>query len=291
MGSPCEAKFYAINLETAQAAADIAIADVERLEQLYSRYRKDSYLSEINRVAALGGSIDVDDETASLLNYAATCFVQSDGLFDVTSGLLRKAWDFKSGKIPEAQQIKALLDRVGWNLVRWNAPTLEFSVPGMEIDFGGIVKEYAVDRLAALCQGKGIQHGLVNLGGDVRVIGPHPDGSPWHVGIQHPRKKGEAISTIALTRGGVASSGDYERCITLDGVRYGHILNPRTGWPVRHMASVSVVADFCVVAGSASTIGMLKERDGAHWLEQMGAPHIWVDVDGEMGGPLAPVKA
>ena len=95
---------------------------------------------------------------------------------------------------------------------------------------------------------------------------------------------------IAVRRGAVASSGDYERCITLDGVRYGHILNPKTGWPVRRLAAVSVVGDLCVVAGSASTIAMLKEDKGPAWLKMMGLPHLWVSVAGDIGGSLAPPR-
>jgi thiamine biosynthesis lipoprotein len=286
MGSPCEIQLYGTSRSDARSVARMAIADVERLEQRYSRYRSDSFLSEINRVAATGGGITVDDETAGLLNYASTCYEQSDGLFDITSGILRRAWNFKSGVLPDEKHIQNLLDHIGWHKVRWKPPYLEFAA-GMELDFGGIVKEYAVDRLAALCWNKGIHHGLVNLGGDVRIIGPHPDGNPWHIGIQHPRQKETAIETIALHRGGVASSGDYERCITVNGVRYGHILNPKTGWPVRHMAAVTVVGDFCVVSGSACTIAMLKEKEGPAWLQTMGLPYFWVDVQGNTGGTLA----
>jgi thiamine biosynthesis lipoprotein len=163
---------------------------------------------------------------------------------------------------------------------------LEFPMSGMEIDFGGIVKEYAVDRAAALCQGAGVRHGVINLGGDIKVIGPRADGSPWRIGIRHPRHKEAVMRTILLREGALASSGDYERCLIVDGVRYGHILNPKTGWPVRHLAAVSVIADFCVVAGSASTIAMLKEAGGPAWLESLGLPHLWVDVHGESGGSI-----
>nr|WP_306306195.1 FAD:protein FMN transferase [Methylomonas koyamae] len=157
----------------------------------------------------------------------------------------------------------------------------------MEIDFGGVVKEYAADRAAALCQAHGIRHGLVNLGGDIKVVGPRADGSPWQIGIRHPHRSGGLLDTLALAAGAVASSGDYERCITLDGVRYGHVLNPRTGWPVRHLAAVTVIAEFCVVAGSASTIAMLKEEDGPAWLTDLQLPHLWVDLNGECGGSAA----
>ena len=287
MGSPCEVQLYADGDAQAQHIADIVVADVERLEALYSRYRDTSLLSQINRVAATGGAITVDDETAGLLNYAATCYEQSDGLFDISSGILRRAWRFDQNALPDSAHIEALLDKVGWQKLRWNSPVLEFPIPGMEIDFGGVVKEYAVDRAATLCREAGIAHGVVNLGGDIKIIGPRADGSAWNIGIRHPRSKEGTIGTLMLHEGALASSGDYERCIVLDGVRYGHILNPKTGWPVRHMAAVSVVGDFCVVAGSASTIAMLKEDKGPAWLKELGLPHLWVNTRGEAGGTLA----
>lgn len=286
MGTPCDIQLFARTEAKARHAADAAIADVQRLEALYSRYKADSFLSEINRVATTGGSISVDDETASLLDYAVTCYEQSDGLFDITSGILRRAWKFDQGKLPEQALIDELLDKVGWHKVSWKRPVLSFS-PGMEIDFGGVVKEYAVDRAASLCYGLGIRHGVVNLGGDIKVIGPRDDGSPWRVGIRHPRNKVALLDTILLYEGALASSGDYERCIMVNGVRYGHVLNPKTGWPVRHLAAVSVVGEFCVVAGSASTIAMLKESQGTDWLQDLGLPHLWVDAHGETGGSIA----
>lgn len=286
MGTPCDIQLFAASDAIARNAADAAIADVQRLEALYSRYRETSFLSEINRVAAVGGKIEVDEETVCLLDYAVTCYEQSDGLFDITSGLLRKAWKFDQNRLPEQSVIDALLEHVGWHKVSWKRPVLEFSMPGMEIDFGGVVKEYAVDRAATLCYSHGIKHGVINLGGDIKVIGPRADGTPWRVGIRHPRNKDGLLDTISLYQGALASSGDYERCIMVNGVRYGHVLNPKTGWPVRHLAAVSVVGDFCVVAGSASTIAMLKESEGTGWLNDLGLPYLWVDVQGEVGGSL-----
>lgn len=287
MGSPCEIQLYAAKPAEARRVAALAIADVRRLEALYSRYREDSLLSQINRVAAAGGSLEVDEETAGLLNYAAACYEQSGGLFDITSGILRRAWRFDAGRLPDARDIDALLDKVGWQRLRWEPPRLAFPEPGLEIDFGGLVKEYAVDRAATLCWQAGVRHGSINLGGDIKIIGPHPDGSPWRIGIRHPRQPDGVLQTLPLYQGGMASSGDYERCLLVDGVRYGHVLNPRTGWPVRHLAAVSVIGDWCVVAGSASTIAMLKEEQGPAWLAELGLPHLWVDVAGNVGGPLA----
>ena len=287
MGSPCAIQLYACSEEAGRLAVQAAIDDVTRLESMYSRYREDSFLSKINRVASVGGEISVDEETAGLLDYAETCYHQSDGLFDITSGILRRAWNFKSGNIPPDDIIQQLMTQIGWHKLEWHRPTLTFTVPEMEIDLGGVVKEYAVDRAAALCQEMGILHGIVNLGGDIRVIGPHYDGSPWKIAIRHPRKPDALLQTLLLHSGALASSGDYERCIVLNGTRYGHVLNPKTGWPVNHMAAVSVIGEFCVVAGSVSTIGMLKEAQGPAWLNELGLPHLWVDVHGNIGGPLA----
>lgn len=288
MGTPCEIQLFATSEQHAKDAANIVISDVNRLEALYSRYRENSFLSKINRHASKGKKITVDAETAGLLNYAATCYQQSDGLFDITSGKLRQAWRFDSGKIPTQSAINKLLKQIGWHRLNWSPPVLDFAIPGMEIDFGGIVKEYAVDRAASLCIEAGIQHGIINLGGDIKIIGPQADGSPWKVGIRHPRKPNAILQILSLTQGALASSGDYERFILVDGVRYSHVLNPKTGWPVKYMSSVSVVGDFCVVAGSASTIAMLKEEKGSAWLEELSLPHLWSNVSGLDGGSLMP---
>jgi len=286
MGSPCEIQLFWQEAGEAARIARIAISDVERLEARYSRYRADSFLSEINRVAAHGGSLEVDTETAGLLDYAQACYEQSDGLFDITSGILRRAWRFDQGALPDQRTIDELRPRIGWQRLRWQAPVLGFPQPGLELDFGGIVKEYAVDRAAALCHEAGARHGVINLGGDIKLIGPRADGSAWRIGIRNPRHIGTTVDTVALTHGALATSGDYERCIVFNGERYGHVLNPRTGWPVRGLASVSVAAELCIVAGSASTIAMLKEEQGPAWLEALGVAHLWVDVHGRQGGPL-----
>ena len=291
MGSPCQIKLYARTRARVEHLAGRIMAEVERLEARYSRYRPDSLLSRINRIAAAGGQLEVDEETVGLLNYVETCYRESGGLFDITSGVLRQVWRFHEGRLPDAAGIEAVLGRVGWHRLRWRPPVLAFPEPGLELDFGGAVKEYAVDRVAALCWEAELRHGLINLGGDIKIIGPHPDGSPWAIGIQHPRQPGRFIETLQLQQGALASSGDYERCIEVDGVRYGHVLNPKTGWPVRYLAAVSVVADLCVVAGSASTIAMLKEAEGPAWLASLGIPHYWVAVDGATGGNLRSGRA
>jgi thiamine biosynthesis lipoprotein len=287
MGSRCEIRLYAPSEEPAGACARAAIADVLRLEAKYSRYRDDSVTAAINRVAAVGGAVDVDAETATLLDYATTCFEQSDGLFDLTAGILREAWSAERRELPGTDALQRLLARVGWSKVRWQRPRLVFGVPGMEIDFGGVVKEYAADRAATLCAEAGFRHGLVDLGGDIKIVGPHPDGTPWVVGIQHPRNPEAVMATLDLFHGAIATSGDYERFVEIGGRRYSHILSPRTGMPVNGLAGVSVAAPECVVAGSATTIAMLMEDRAPEWLDEVGLPHVWMDQKLRVGGTYA----
>lgn len=290
MGSPCSLHLYADTPDHALTAAQQIEAEVLRLEHKYSRYRDDSVATAINQAALTAGTITVDNETAALLDYAHTAWQQSDGLFDITSGLLRHVWNFRSGKIPSQKEIDLLLPRIGWDKVHWkngSSPQLVFTRRGMEIDFGGYVKEYGADCAAAIAQQYGIRHGLIELGGDIRVIGPHPDGKPWSVGIRHPRVARQTLAQVSLTSGAIASSGDYERCIEHNGKRYGHILNPRTGWPVQGLISVSVVADHCLLAGSATTIALLRGDTGTDWLDSLGLPWLAMGAHGAVYGTLA----
>lgn len=277
-----ELKLYAKNKKTARVIARQAIAAVNKLERKYSRYLPDSLLSRINRSAGDSQGISVDTETRALLDYSEACFEQSDGLFDVTSGVLRRVWDFKTNKLPGNEQVSDILGLIGWDKVTWKDPVFALPLKGMEIDFGGVVKEYAADTCATICRNNGVEHGIVNMGGDVHVIGPHPDGQPWQIGIQSPDDPDRIVRTVGLTHGGIASSGDYQRYMVIDGVRYGHILNPKTGWPVRGLRAVSVVAPQCLIAGSTSTIAMLKEDAGKQWLEEIGLPYLWFDEDGDL---------
>ena len=286
MASACTAHLYGDNPTEVEAIAESAMNEVARIERRYSRYRSDSVLAEINDVAQRAGSIEVDDETAKLLDFAFACYKRSDGLFDITSGLLRRIWDFKSGRLPDRRAINDLLPRIGLAKVSWERPRLAFSVTDMEFDFGGIGKEYAADQAAAVCTALGIRHGLIDLGGDIAVIGPHPNLAPWNIGIRHPRDPEASIISVQVNHGALASSGDYERYMMVDGQRYCHILNPITGWPCHGLSAVSVMADQCIVAGTISTIAMLKGRDGVRWLSSLGLKHYFVDENGVGGGNM-----
>lgn len=281
MASENEVQLYAATQSEARAAADSAIEEVRRIEAKYSRYRADSVVSRINAAAGLA-TVEVDAETVQLLDYADTCFKQSGGLFDITSGVLRRVWNFAAGKPPSHDAVQALLPLIGWHQVERRHASIALPHAGMELDFGGFGKEYAVDRAAFVLAERGIRHGCVNLAGDLAVVGSHADGSPWGVGIRHPRAPGALLATLPLHSGAIATSGDYERYFEHEGLRYCHILDPRSGEPVRGLRSATVSAPTCLVAGTATTIAMLKgDAGGMAWLEALGLPYLAVRADGK----------
>jgi thiamine biosynthesis lipoprotein len=287
MGGPC--RVCMDHLESATAAQAIALAEseVRRLEEKYSRYLSTSLTSVINANAGSARATEIDAETAGLLNYANTAFEQSGGLFDLTSGILRQAWDFKQQNVPSQQRINALLPHIGWDRVEWDSSSIYLPEEGMEIDFGGCVKEYAADSAANILQGADIEHALVDLAGDIATLGGQAHGEPWQIGIRHPHYKSRAIAQVPLTAVALASSGDYERCIVIDKKRYGHILNPKTGWPAQGLIAVSVIAEQCLVAGSSATIAMLKPAaEALQWLGQLGLPWLAIDAELECHGTM-----
>jgi thiamine biosynthesis lipoprotein len=282
MGSAHEIVVASESAARAKRAAAAAIADVQRIERKYSRYRQDSVTAAINRAAG-GARIAIDAETVGLLRYADRCHAMSDGRFDVTSGVLRRAWNFRAERprVPSPVEVDAARRLVGWKRVQWSERDLRLPIAGMELDFGGIGKEYAADRVATICLEHGVAHALVNLGGDVRALGGRDAATPWRVGIRHPRIAGAIVRTVALVDGAVATSGDYERFFETGGRRYCHLLDARTGWPVAYWQSVSVVAPFAILAGSYATIAMLLGADALAFLALHDVPYVAIAANGD----------
>lgn len=279
MGSDCEVVLVAQTLPHAMQLAQPAIEEVQRIEQKFSRYRPDSVVSTINAQAGLS-EVACDEETWALLSFAEQLFEQSGGLFDITSGVLRKAWDFSNPVVPSAQVLEPLLALVGWPRVRRAGRTVFLPQVGMELDFGGFGKEYAADRAAQTLKQQGVTGGYVNLAGDMRFVGPKPSGDPWLIGIQDPRERDRVIATLPMANGGIATSGDYERYFEIDGLRYCHVLDPTTGMPVTHWRTVSVTAPAAVLAGCCSTIAMLKQSQGLAFLRDCGFDFLAIDSAG-----------
>jgi thiamine biosynthesis lipoprotein len=282
MASQCEI-VVAGDDAAARLAAHEAMAEVQRIEGKYSRYRDDSVVSRINAAAGRGEATPIDAETAGLLAFADQLHRSSGGLFDLTSGVLRKAWDFRSGRVATEAQLQALRPLVDWRRVVRDDRHVLLPEAGMELDLGGIGKEYAADRAQAILAKAGVRHGFVNLGGDLRVLGPRADGRPWRFGIQHPREPGALGASVELRDGALATSGDYERFfVTPEGRRCCHILDPRSGRPVTHWQSVSVVAPVCAAAGALATIAMLLGSEGAAFLRGQGVAFLAIDAEGRV---------
>jgi len=272
MASPCEVLCAGVNADEARWLAKLAATEVWRIEDKFSRYLPDNIVANIN--AAAGAALTVDAETAQLLNFAETLHGLSGGKFDVTSGVLRRVWRFDgSDKLPDKAALAATLKLVGWQRVQWQAPVLRL-LPGMEIDFGGIGKEYAVDRASALLREAGIDCCcLVNLGGDLAVAARAGSSArAWKVGIEAiDATSAKAAKMLTLESGALATSGDARRFLLSGGVRYSHILDARNGWPVTSAPrSVTVAADTCTQAGMLSTLAMLEGEDAEAFLEAQG---------------------
>ena len=268
MASPCEVHVGDADLATADRVVALVSAEARRIEAKFSRYLRGNIIDAIN--AAEGRPVVVDDETARLLEYAARLYELSGGKFDVTSGVLRRAWRFDgSDRVPTQEAIAALLPIVGWDKVRWRAP--ELTLPrGMEIDLGGIGKEYAVDSAAALVRPVSTRC-LLNFGGDLLALGPQAGDAPWRVGIESVVDVGAVARQIDLAVGALATSGDSRRFLLKDGKRYGHVLDPRTGWPVAGAPrSVTVAAPSCTQAGMLATLALLQGADAEAFLEAEG---------------------
>ncbi|HSC46963.1 MAG TPA: FAD:protein FMN transferase [Gammaproteobacteria bacterium] len=272
MACPCEVLLDTEDEAAARRGAEAVAGEAWRIERTFSRYRDDNIVHAINHAA--DKAVRVDEETARLLDFAAKAFELSDGLFDITSGALRRVWKFDgSDRLPEPASVREVLKLVGWGKLRWRAP--EISMPaGLEIDFGGIGKEYAVDRAATLGAAAAGAPLLVNFGGDIYATALRRDGQPWQVAIE--TLGGAAPPKIELKRGGVTTSGDARRYLLKDGVRYGHILDPRNGWPVKDAPrSVTVLEANCTQAGLLSTLAILQGAGAEKFLQKHKVAH-WV---------------
>jgi thiamine biosynthesis lipoprotein len=273
MASPCQVLMEVDDRQEAERILSVVVSEVERIEAKFSRYRSDSIVQRINESA--GSSVEVDDETGRLLDYAGQLYRISGGRFDVTSGVLRRVWRFDGGSVvPDDAAVRAAVRDVGWPRVTWDGRRVRLE-PRMELDFGGFGKEYAADRAALRVAGTSDASCLVNLGGDLVVTRPRR--RPWIVGIERPDTvQPTAARLIRLKAGALATSGDAKRYVVKDGVRYMHILDPTTGWPVQGAPrSVTVAAGNCLDAGMLATLAMLQGPEAESFLGAQQVQH-WV---------------
>jgi len=267
LGTKCLIKFRLDDEHKALSFAADALAWIDGFEAKFSRFRPASLITRIN--AAAGGEwVPVDDEMDHLLDLAGDLYQRTDGILDPTILPLLRVWDWKKvhDKLPDAAEVRAALALTGWKKVQRRPGAVRLPEAGMGLDFGGFGKEYAVDFLTEIARRNGITDALVDLGRDIFALGGNGKHPFWHVGIEDGNTPGNCWGGVAVADHAVSASGDYARYFVHGGIRYGHILDPRTGWPVANgMRAVTVIARSCLEAGVYSTaVFVLGPRKGLH---------------------------
>jgi len=249
----------------AEKVLDDAIVEMQRLEALLSAHVAGSDVYRINN--ARGEQVSVSAETIEVLAVAEEAFRKSNGAFDVTIGAVLKLWGFGTDdrRVPSAAELLEVMAGVGFANVEFSREDqwVRLKHPGTRLDFGGVAKGYIVDRAAEFISSRGIRHAVVDAGGDVRIVGGRPNIPRWRgarparVGVQDPVTRANLIAVVSVMDAAVLTSGDYERYFMEDGVRYSHIIDPRTGRPVQGLSSVTIVASKAAVADALATAVMV----------------------------------
>lgn len=273
MGTLVEIKL----VSDAPAKADRAIAEafetIRRIEVQMSAKMPGSWIEKISE-EAIGTPLEVPEEIAEVIDLCLKYSRLTNGAFDISIGPVTKFWDFDKQMegIPGTQDIKEVLPLVDFNRIHLDKErgTIELGLKGMSLDLGGAAKGYAVDKAVERLKEMGIIAGLINAGGDLKAFGIKPDGKLWNIGIQDPQDSGGIIGSIQFTNKAIVTSGDYERYIIYKGVKYHHILNPKTGWPAWGCKSVSVSCERALEADILSTaVFVLGPDEGMAFLEQL----------------------
>ncbi|URA11093.1 FAD:protein FMN transferase [Thermospira aquatica] len=250
---------YAENQKEAKKWAETALDIMADLENRYSIHRTNSLLFTLNEK----GYGEIDEELLGVWQETEKLFELSGGLFDPTVEPLMRLWGFYNEKekyLPSEKTIQQTLSSVGFDAIQ--KKDRHILLRGRRVDFGGILKGYALDKAASYLKTKPVRGFLVNAGGNIIVWGEKPDKTPWNIAIRHPRNPAEVIALFCLSEGSVATSGDYEQFFLTNGKRYHHILDPTTGYPsTTGVASVTVVAPTGIQSDGLSTVMFLLGRE------------------------------
>jgi FAD:protein FMN transferase len=272
--------------DQAQKAINASFNELERLAALLNFYSDASELSAINREAG-GKPVRVSKETIDIIKKSIFVSEMTEGVFDITVGPLVRLWDIRNEVIPDKQAIEEKQKIVGYKniVVDDAASTVFLKQKGTQMDLGGIIKGYAVDRVVDVLHANGIRSAVVAVGGEVRMLGRKPDGSLWTVGIQNPREKGQedrVIATLDLSDKALSTSGDYIRYFEKDGVRYHHLIDPRTGYPSKQCGSTTIIADNNTTTDGFSKLFILGPDKGLAVAKQVGFDVIYIDCEGKV---------
>ncbi len=276
MASPCEILIRSLDSNFCNKIGKLVYQETIRIQDKFSRYIKGNLVDKMNN--SNGKPVVIDQETFNLLEYAKNLYQLSDGEFDITSGILRKIWIFSpNSKPPTKKEINTLLLQIGFDKLQYNQQ--EFVMPqNMQLDFGGIGKEYAVDQVIQAIYSKCKTNNssfLVNFGGDLSAIQFNQSDPAWLVGVEPTDNLIKNNAVIKVKHGSVATSGNTKRFLEYKGRRYGHLLNPKTGYPIDDAPqSITVFAANCVLAGSYSSLAMLQGKNAESFLEQQSIKYI-----------------
>jgi thiamine biosynthesis lipoprotein ApbE len=255
MGTRGTITIYGLSSEAADSASAAAVGEMHRIESVMSTWRNDSEISRLNR-NSLGMPVKVSAELFHLLEEAVRFSELTGGGFDVTAMPIVRAWGFQGGepKLPTDSEIEEILSKVGWRKMILDArDTTVTLTDGAQIDLAGIGKGYAVDRCSAILEKRGVENALVDLGGNMFALGSPPGREAWSIGIRDPENSSGIIGRLLISDEGVATSGNYENFVVIEGRRYGHLIDPRTGRAVDHLLGVTVVAASALAADALST--------------------------------------
>lgn len=272
--------------EPAEKAIDAAFAEIARFGDLINFYSEKSELAEINRNAGVQKTV-VSPHTLAVVEKAVAAAERSGGAFDPTIGPVVKLWDFLNKRKPTDEEVKRALPLVDYRNVvidRQDAAVF-LKKRGMLLDLGGIAKGYAADLAVNTLKNYGIRSGIVSIAGDIKTFGMKPDNTPWVIGIKNPRQTGEkdgVVATLRLNDKAISTSGDYERFFIEDGVRYHHLLDPKTGYPAMTCRSLSIIADQTVDTDAYSTaIFVLGPEKGMILARELGMETVIIGNDGK----------
>jgi FAD:protein FMN transferase len=238
------------SIDTCKKAMYYALKEVERIEKFTSNYKDSTEISNVNKNAFLK-PVKLSAELFGLIERSIAYSIKYEGLFDITVGPLTNYWGFNSEHPietePDSGKIKTLLGLVDYRYIKldYKDSSVSFIKKGVEIDLGGIAKGYALDRAVEVMRGKGVNDFLINGGGDLYASGRKADGKRWTVGIKNPRNNENLVNVFEAENTGVCTSGDYERYRIINGVRYHHIFNPKTGFPSGTSRSATVIYNNC----------------------------------------------
>lgn len=263
MGTEVSVYLWSDDAEQGQQALEAVFDEAARIDRLMSTYKDDSEISRINRLAA-NGPVQASEELLQLIERSLDISVLTLGAFDITYDSVGQHYDFRSARRPDADTVDSELENIDYRLVRLDkaAGTVAFLQQGVRINLGGIAKGYVVERGVDILRYRGVQNAIVTAGGDSRLLGDRR-GRPWMVGIRDPRKEGEVAISVPLADEAISTSGDYERFFEEEGVRYHHIIQPRTGEPAGGMRSATVFGPDAVITDALSTsVFVLGVEDG-----------------------------